>query len=129
MFHLHLQPLGFTEKVNYKNLIMATDSPDRNQVPFRILIIGGGIAGFAAAVGLRRKGHNVTVIERSAQLQTFGGSLLISANALRVIDDYGLLENFQSVAVKWDTHTIYTHDGKVLDVLSNKANEKVFGYE
>ncbi|PVH74524.1 FAD/NAD(P)-binding domain-containing protein [Cadophora sp. DSE1049] len=96
---------------------------------FNVLIIGGGIAGFACAVGLRRKGHEVTVLERSANLQTFGGSLLISSNALRVIEDYGLLKNFHEVAEPWATHTVIRHDGKVLDVLSNKANEKVFGYE
>jgi salicylate hydroxylase len=103
--------------------------PNNTQAGFRILIIGGGIAGFASAVGLRRKGHEVTVIERSECLQAFGGSLLIPANALRVIEDYGLLKNFQAVAEKWATHTIYRHDGKVLDILSNEANEKVFGYE
>ncbi|KAE9373728.1 FAD/NAD(P)-binding domain-containing protein [Stipitochalara longipes BDJ] len=96
---------------------------------FHILIIGGGIAGFACAVGLSRKGYSVTVLERGASLQTFGGGLLISGNALRVLEDYGLLERFKEVAEKWETHTIYRHDGKVLDVLSNGANEKVFGFE
>ena len=96
---------------------------------FNILVIGGGIAGFASAVGLRRRGHNVTVIERSADLQTFGGSLLISANALRVIEDYGLLKIFQDASRKFGAHTVYRHDGKVLDILSNEANERVFGYE
>jgi len=96
---------------------------------FRILIIGGGIAGFASAVGLRRNGHDVTVLERSATLQTFGGSLLISANALRVIEEYGLLKTFQDASNEWDTHTLFRHDGKVLDILSNEANKKIFGYE
>jgi salicylate hydroxylase len=96
---------------------------------FRILIIGGGIGGFACAVGLARKGHAVTVLERSASLQTWGGALLISSNALRVIEDYGLLGRFQEVAEKWERHVIFRHDGHVLDVLINDANEKVFGYE
>lgn len=96
---------------------------------FNILILGGGIAGLACSVGLRRHGHSVTVIERSPELQTFGGSLLISANALRVLEYYGLLDNFKEVAAKFYKHTIYTHDGKVLDILTNEANEKVFGFE
>ena len=29
-----------------------------------ILILGGGVAGCAAAIALARKGHSVTVIER-----------------------------------------------------------------
>jgi salicylate hydroxylase len=96
---------------------------------FSILIIGGGIAGFAAAVGLARIGHKVTVLERSAGLQTFGGTLLIPANALKVLEDYGLLGAFREVAEKWENHMIYRHDGKVLDILSNSANQKIFGYE
>jgi 2-polyprenyl-6-methoxyphenol hydroxylase-like FAD-dependent oxidoreductase len=96
---------------------------------FNIVIIGGGIAGFAASVGLARKGHSVTVLERSPALQTWGGALLISSNALRVIEEYGLLRIFREATEKWENHTIYRHDGKVLDVLSNAANEKVFGYE
>ena len=96
---------------------------------FKIIVIGGGIAGFACAVGLARKGHSVTVLESSPDLQTFGGGLLIPANALSVLEDYGLLERFREVAEKWGNHTIYRHDGKVLDILSNEANEKVFGYE
>lgn len=96
---------------------------------FNILIIGGGIAGFAASVGLARKGHKVTVLERSADLQTFGGTLLIPANALKVLEDYGLLGAFREVAEKWENHIIYRHDGKMLDILSNSANQKIFGYE
>lgn len=34
-----------------------------------IIIVGAGIAGLAAAVGLRRKGHNVTVVERHSGCQ------------------------------------------------------------
>lgn len=96
---------------------------------FNILVLGGGIAGFAVSVGLARKGHAVTVLERSPTLQTWGGSLLIPSNALRVIESYGLLENFKEVREIWETHTIYRHDGKVLDILSNVANRRIFGFE
>jgi 2-polyprenyl-6-methoxyphenol hydroxylase-like FAD-dependent oxidoreductase len=63
------------------------------QTQFKIIVIGGGIAGFAASVGLARKGHDVTVLERSKDLQTFGGGLLISSNALRVIEDYAYVRS------------------------------------
>lgn len=33
-----------------------------------ILIVGGGIAGLAAAIALRIKGHNVTILEAAAQV-------------------------------------------------------------
>jgi salicylate hydroxylase len=95
----------------------------------RVVVIGGGIAGFAAAVGLKRKGYEVLVLERSAELQAWGGALLIPANALRVLEDYGLLERFREVAEKWDDHVVYRHDGMVLDILGNRANERIFGYE
>ena len=96
---------------------------------FNILIIGGGISGFGASIGLARTGHTITVLERSASLQTFGGGLLISSNALRVLEEYGLLGKLKEVSEEWERHTVFRHDGVVLDVLSNGANGRVFGFE
>ncbi|PMD41246.1 FAD/NAD(P)-binding domain-containing protein [Hyaloscypha variabilis F] len=96
---------------------------------FNILIIGGGISGFGASIGLARTGHTITVLERSASLQTFGGGLLISSNALRVLEEYGLLGRLKEVSERWENHTVFRHDGVVLDILSNGANGRVFGFE
>lgn len=57
---------------------------------FRVAIVGGGIAGLTMAIALRRKGHQVTVIERHAGCQTVGAPVTLGANATRVLIAYGM---------------------------------------
>ena len=40
-----------------------------------VVIVGGGIAGFAAAIALRRAGHAVRVYERSAMNNELGAAI------------------------------------------------------
>jgi salicylate hydroxylase len=63
---------------------------------FRILIVGAGIAGFSTAIGLRGKGHDVTVLERHAECQALGGPVILSANATRVLLAYGLEDDIKA---------------------------------
>ncbi len=54
------------------------------------LIIGAGIGGLAAAVGLRRIGWSVTVLERSPIIAEVGAGLTLWPNAERALDVLGL---------------------------------------
>ena len=36
---------------------------------YHVLIIGCGLGGLAAAIGIRRAGHDVTILEKVAELQ------------------------------------------------------------
>ncbi|KAF2102840.1 FAD/NAD(P)-binding domain-containing protein, partial [Rhizodiscina lignyota] len=58
--------------------------------PLNIIIVGAGIAGLTAAIGLRKDGHRVRVIERSALKSEVGAALTISPNACRVLLSLGL---------------------------------------
>jgi 2-polyprenyl-6-methoxyphenol hydroxylase-like FAD-dependent oxidoreductase len=55
----------------------------------RIVVVGAGIAGLATAVGLQRRGHDVTVIEERADTST-GAGISIWPNALAALDHIGL---------------------------------------
>ena len=37
-----------------------------------VLIVGGGLGGMSAAIECHRKGHNVRIIERRKDFDTFG---------------------------------------------------------
>jgi 2-polyprenyl-6-methoxyphenol hydroxylase-like FAD-dependent oxidoreductase len=54
------------------------------------LIIGAGIGGLAAAVGLRRIGWSVTVLERAPIIAEVGAGLTLWPNAERALDALGL---------------------------------------
>ena len=96
--------------------------------PFHVVVIGGGIGGFAAAIGIRRKGNKVTVLERTPDLQTFGGSLLIPPNAGKVLDNYNLLSKFEEANNRTDSHRIIRHDGRLLDIVDHLGIQRMYGY-
>src|SRR5688500_18920050 len=51
--------------------------------PSRVLVIGGGFSGVAAAAALRARGHDVTILERHAVL---GGRARSDTHGARVVD-------------------------------------------
>lgn len=51
----------------------------------RFCVIGGGIGGLAAALALRQRGAQVTVLEQAPALTEVGAGLQISANGMRVL--------------------------------------------
>ena len=56
------------------------------------LVVGGGIGGRAAALGLRRAGWDVRVLERSTSIGEVGAGISIWANGLAALDHLGLGE-------------------------------------
>lgn len=56
----------------------------------RIVIVGAGIGGTAAARGLLADGHEVTVLERAPELRTLGGAITLWANGTTILDDLGV---------------------------------------
>jgi 2-polyprenyl-6-methoxyphenol hydroxylase-like FAD-dependent oxidoreductase len=58
----------------------------------RIVIVGGGIGGLAAAVALRREGFEPAVYERAPALLEVGAAIAVWPNAFRVFGHLGLGE-------------------------------------
>ncbi|MFG2720606.1 FAD-dependent monooxygenase [Streptomyces sp. NPDC048416] len=54
------------------------------------VVVGGGIGGLAAAIGLRRIGWDVTVLERASALADMGAGISLAANGLRALDELGV---------------------------------------
>jgi 2-polyprenyl-6-methoxyphenol hydroxylase-like FAD-dependent oxidoreductase len=67
------------------------------------VVVGGGIGGLAAAIGLRLIGWEVTVIERAPILADVGAGISLHANGIRALDVLGVGE-----AVRADSRPQYT---------------------
>ena len=59
----------------------------------RILVIGGGIGGLAAAIGLRQKGFDVEVIERNRDWTVYHVGIIVQANFIRALETLGLAQD------------------------------------
>ncbi|MEU8272264.1 FAD-dependent monooxygenase, partial [Sphaerisporangium sp. NPDC049002] len=55
----------------------------------RVVVVGAGLGGVAAAVGLHRQGHQVTLYERGAELREAGTGVVIMPNGLRALEELG----------------------------------------
>src|ERR1700680_294080 len=67
--------------------------------PFKIVVIGGGIGGLAAALALLRRGLDVDVYEQSTAHKEVGAGISISSNGTRVLHALGLEDALKSVQV------------------------------
>jgi 2-polyprenyl-6-methoxyphenol hydroxylase-like FAD-dependent oxidoreductase len=72
----------------------------------RVLIAGGGVGGLAAALAFAQRGVAVTLIEKRPDFDVPGVGLGQPANALRVYDALGVLDQILGVGYIYDHMTI-----------------------
>ncbi|HJE59300.1 MAG TPA: FAD-dependent oxidoreductase, partial [Nocardiopsis listeri] len=53
--------------------------------PTSVIVIGGGIGGFACALALRRLGADVRILEQAPEFGEVGAGLQMSPNATRLL--------------------------------------------
>jgi 2-polyprenyl-6-methoxyphenol hydroxylase-like FAD-dependent oxidoreductase len=68
----------------------------------RVLVVGGGVGGLTAAATLARRGVEVVLIERRPAFDIAGVGLGQPANALRVYDSLGVLEEILATGFSYD---------------------------
>ncbi|SHF92860.1 FAD-dependent monooxygenase [Streptoalloteichus hindustanus] len=62
----------------------------------KVVIVGGGIGGLAAAVAFHQRGWQVEVLERAPEFTEIGAGLSIQPNGLRALDALGLGDALRS---------------------------------
>ncbi|KOX13717.1 2-polyprenyl-6-methoxyphenol hydroxylase [Saccharothrix sp. NRRL B-16348] len=83
----------------------------------RAAVIGGGVGGLAAAVGLRRHGWEVDVFERSAALPDVGTGLGIWPDAVAALDRLGLGDAARRVGRRQSDGVVRKPDGTVIGTI------------
>lgn len=71
-----------------------------------ILIAGGGIGGFAAALALSRKGLPVKLLEQATDFSEVGAGIQLGPNIMRMFDALGVTEEINAAAVFPDLLTM-----------------------
>ncbi|MFG3223736.1 FAD-dependent monooxygenase [Kitasatospora sp. NPDC048194] len=91
------------------------------------VVVGGGIGGLAAAIGLRLAGWDVTVIERAAVLDDAGAGISLHANGMRALALLGVDKAVEAASRRQYTGGTRTPDGRRLAVMDGRALERELG--
>ncbi|MGW1028474.1 FAD-dependent monooxygenase [Streptomyces sp. NPDC002577] len=91
------------------------------------VVVGGGIGGLAAAIGLRRIGWEVTVVERARVLADVGAGISLHANGIRALDVLGVGEAVRAAARPQYTGGTRTPGGRWLARMDGAVLERELG--
>jgi 2-polyprenyl-6-methoxyphenol hydroxylase-like FAD-dependent oxidoreductase len=81
-------------------------------IVFKILIVGGGIAGLASAIALRGPDREIVVVEQSRLNKEIGALISLQPNASKIVEKWGLAPCLEKRGAMVDKgFRIYTTDG------------------
>lgn len=78
-----------------------------NELP--VVVAGGGIGGLCCALTLARAGHQVQVLERSAEFREVGAGIQLGPNVFRMFERLGLTQAMSDLA--WFPGNLVMMDG------------------
>ncbi|MFH9392583.1 FAD-dependent oxidoreductase [Streptomyces sp. NPDC017413] len=90
-------------------------------------VVGAGIGGLATAIGLRRAGWTVTVLERRTELERYGGAFGMHPTAQSALDRLGVGDALRDHAVPYRDAHIRTPDGTSIGRLPLERIERKAG--
>lgn len=78
------------------------------------IIIGGGIAGLCAAIGLAKLGIEAHVYESAAELKGIGAGFGLAANAMQALEQLGLKDEIVPLGHYLDSYNVLDEKGNIL---------------
>jgi salicylate hydroxylase len=92
-------------------------------MPLNIIIVGAGIGGPAAAVGLARNGHQVSIYERATNTSEVGYAFRITPNSDLCLKYLGV-DSVAGGAVAANTVRMLDTDGRIVMERRENADSK-----
>lgn len=85
---------------------------DDEREPLRIVIVGAGLSGLAAAIALARENHKVIVFEKQnpSKPEDDGTGIVLSPNAIRILQEWRLREEVRNISHGIVAHDVRRHD-------------------
>lgn len=90
----------------------------------RILIVGGGIGGMAAAIRFAERGGDVMLVDIDPEWRVYGAGITITGPTLRAYRRLGLLDAIKEQGAIAEGATIFRYDGTRLHDLDEPALEE-----
>ena len=95
----------------------------------KVMIIGGGIGGFATATALQYHGIEAHIYEQAEEIREIGAGIIIHPPTQHLFEKWGLKEQFQKVARANETIELYTAQGDFIttigdDILSSLEKDQ-----
>ncbi len=99
---------------------------------YKILIIGGGIAGLSAMRALERRGFHPELVEQSDTIHSDGTGILLGFNAVATLYELGLKNEIEAYGLELSTMTAFDEEGKKivacnLDYVKEKSGYTTYG--
>jgi 2-polyprenyl-6-methoxyphenol hydroxylase-like FAD-dependent oxidoreductase len=85
-----------------------------SQRELRVIVVGGGIGGLAAAVGLRRAGVDVKVYERFTEVGEVGSAFFVWTNGMKALGELGLADKVEPLGDRIERSEYSSRGGKLL---------------
>lgn len=96
--------------------------------PSRVAIVGAGLAGLTLAISLHRQGVSCRIYELREPAKSTPGALMLSPNALRILDTLGIYERLHPQGYNFETIDFKNHDQITTDKYY-LGHEKLYQYK
>ncbi|TVY38921.1 FAD-dependent urate hydroxylase [Lachnellula cervina] len=96
--------------------------------PLNIAIIGSGLSGLSLALALHQQNIPCTIYESHLAPLNIGGAVMLSPNALKILDALGVYERVRAKGYNFETLEYKNGTGELLEVYEFGGKEK-YGYE
>ncbi|KAK6435127.1 hypothetical protein LTR95_008692 [Oleoguttula sp. CCFEE 5521] len=89
-----------------------------------VIIIGGGFAGMALSIVLKKRGISSAIYELGDESFTSGGNIALAPNALRVLDHADVFEKIERMGFNYENIAFTSADGSLLGYFLNGSQSK-----
>lgn len=96
--------------------------------PYKVAIIGAGLSGLTLAISLHRQGISSHIYELRPPNTSTSGALMLSPNALRILDTLGLYDRLKVQGYSFETISYKNHNQVTTDKYY-LGQEKLYGYK